>query len=645
MSNTTINSIFKDILSVSTNRNYITSTPAILPLDKYFQKEHKLIIPAKQYDLTGKEKSYELVELAVHTTEKSYEFFDGSIKWQIVSITDGDPSAFCMYFVDKVKYYNTTYDVEDNVVFISCETAGLFGIRTCLYAYTIGIEFSKTFSSNRVFLKPYNFGLYGNRVLTSEFKSNKSSEIGFCKNDLLESYSKNKYNLISDHILPKLQNIYDEKQSLFANVLKPQPINSIEKVPFPQSNTQNTLEKSTMFNPFNKKQPLPPLPQSTAITTTKLNNLIPFPKSTNIIDEDKQIIVGSNNKPKLEPIIRPLTVQNLQRGSYGQTSLVSDGNTKYVVKTLLPKHNGNTKVIENFKQEKVLLNSLEHKCNPYIVCPHTIPTKDQDLFKGLSFGMEYINGVDMGDLITDWSSDDEHISSSSKIIDEIGCNFNNLLQIFMDIAQGLQIFHNQNLIYRDLKLQNIMVYWDKNTNMVRAKIIDLGMVCAENKCGGFSGSLDYVDTYVYKNDVSNKVTDVFSLGVVYLISLITFGHYCSLRDSNYRYKKNIDVLFKKLDEIFLSPPVDQTLTPKEQLSKYFEFGSGVFQRNKNNKDKDIKELVYDMTKSYDEYDSYSNCFKLVLSMIDPNNYNNRPNIGHVIVQLKQLNPNVVGDLD
>jgi hypothetical protein len=32
-------------------------------------------------------------------------------------------------------------------------------------------------------------------------------------------------------------------------------------------------------------------------------------------------------------------------------------------------------------------------------------------------------------------------------------------------------------------------------------------------------------------------------------------------------------------------------------------------------------------------------------MIDPNNYNNRPNIGHVIVQLKQLNPNVVGDLD
>jgi len=310
--------------------------------------------------------------------------------------------------------------------------------------------------------------------------------------------------------------------------------------------------------------------------------------------------------PKLKLLPRELiSVTELSSGSFGKTSLVEDTdtytNTKYVVKTLIESedHHPSANDIFNFEQEEktIALLSPSKTCNPYIVCQHEIPDEYKKKFKGYNFGMEYIDGVELLELINCWISG-HYKNKHAQFVKTIGCNFNNVLQIFSDIANGIQVFHRKNLIYRDLKPENIMLYIDKYNN-VRAKIIDLGLVCGtiiNIKCGA-AGSAGYADYSTYYSKKSDVLSDIFSLGFVFFICLATFSNYC-LNQSNY-HNSAIPVLSYYLSENFFGERDTHGFVDK----KYDDLNQLV-----NN-------IIY-----YEKTANnclYSDCYTLVLSMITP----------------------------
>jgi len=368
---------------------------------------------------------------------------------------------------------------------------------------------------------------------------------------------------------------------------------------------------------------------------TQQNNII-----TDIMKVLKKVYDANNILPKSELVQtnKNIKIKKLSQGSYGETGLVEDSstNSKYVVKTLLQKYETNNyqnkRIKNNFVQEAHTINlvSPEHTCNPYIVCGRTC-TKNlfSDNFSNTnSFCMEYIDGIELYDLIHGWSNSDsdEKISDKTqKYLSIIGCDFNKLLQIFMDITQGLKVLHDKNLVYRDLKPENIMIYMGEN-NTIRAKLIDLGMVCkndAENSnlCNDIAGTPGYIDPVVYTTKKSTKETDIFSLGIVILLCLVWFCYYCK-QLNNFNHKNvlallnNIHAKYINLN-IALTFPTNQII--KNNYAEAARLVDNIIQAEKANGENGI---------------IYSKYYETALKMINPQN---RPIIDDIIKLLNNDN--------
>ncbi len=143
-----------------------------------------------------------------------------------------------------------------------------------------------------------------------------------------------------------------------------------------------------------------------------------------------------------------------------------------------------------FLQEAKAAAALNH---PHIATIHAIEEIDGNMF----IVMEYVNGRELKEVI----------ASGVLTADESG-------RIAIQIAEGLQAAHSQDIVHRDIKSSNIML-----TETGQVKVMDFGLAKVKHgaqvtKIGTTVGTAAYMSPEQARGDEVDHRTDLWSFGVV-----------------------------------------------------------------------------------------------------------------------------------
>ncbi|MBQ9069088.1 MAG: Stk1 family PASTA domain-containing Ser/Thr kinase, partial [Eggerthellaceae bacterium] len=160
------------------------------------------------------------------------------------------------------------------------------------------------------------------------------------------------------------------------------------------------------------------------------------------------------------------------------------------VKVMLPQYAADEEFTKRFRQEAASAANLS---SPYIVNVYDWGQDDGTYY----IVMEYVRGSDLKTAIK------QRGAINQRKVAEIGAQ----------VCQALSVAHNQDIIHRDIKPQNIMVQPDGNV-----KVMDFGIARAKNSMHGETNAVLGTAHYISPEQAQGKeltaASDIYSLGVV-----------------------------------------------------------------------------------------------------------------------------------
>ncbi len=163
---------------------------------------------------------------------------------------------------------------------------------------------------------------------------------------------------------------------------------------------------------------------------------------------------------------------------------------RVAVKVMLPQYAADPAFAQRFRQEAASAANLQ---SPYIVNVYDWGQDDGTYY----IVMEFIRGTDL----------------KTGIVQRGALNQRKVAEIGSQVCQALSVAHNQDIIHRDIKPQNIMVQPDGNV-----KVMDFGIARAKNsvnsKTSTVLGTAHYISPEQAQGKELTAASDIYSLGVV-----------------------------------------------------------------------------------------------------------------------------------
>ena len=153
--------------------------------------------------------------------------------------------------------------------------------------------------------------------------------------------------------------------------------------------------------------------------------------------------------------------------------------------------------IKRFKRESAQVINLDH---PHIVHVYTVGDYKQQPF----IVMEYVNGKTLKDYLREHGALDPQTA----------------IHVMTQLAEGVLYAHQNKIIHRDLKSQNIMITEDQVV-----KITDFGIALSSNEAditqtNTIMGSVHYLAPELARGNLATERSDIYALGII-LYELLT----------------------------------------------------------------------------------------------------------------------------
>jgi len=207
-------------------------------------------------------------------------------------------------------------------------------------------------------------------------------------------------------------------------------------------------------------------------------------------DDDKTQIVTMLSKGTVAGHYR--IIERIGAGGMGEVYLADDTelNRKVALKFLSPHLCQDADCRARFKREAQAAAKLNH--------PNIVTIYEVSEFNGRPFfAMEYVEGLPL-----------------SEMIRQGDCPLDRVIDLSLQICEGLQEAHKAGITHRDVKPANILV-----NQLGRAKVVDLGLASVAGadkltKEGSTLGTLGYMSPEQVQGKPTDQRSDLFSLGVV-----------------------------------------------------------------------------------------------------------------------------------
>lgn len=230
----------------------------------------------------------------------------------------------------------------------------------------------------------------------------------------------------------------------------------------------------------------------------------------------------------------------LGKGAFGKVILAQKKDTKkiYAIKVLIKKHIIEQDQLDHTKAEKMILTHVNH---PFLVGLDYAFQTDEKLY----FVLQFMKG---GELF-------QHLRRLKRF-PEVQAKF-----YAASIVLGLGHLHNKNYIYRDLKLENLLL-----DEKGFAMLTDFGLakfIKAEEKALTFCGTPEYLSPEVILGKGHNRPADWWSLGI--LIYEMIFG-------LPPFYNSNMQAMYRKIirEEVVFKPGVTISANAKDIILKLLD---------------------------------------------------------------------------